>query len=41
MARLLNPVEGMKSRALMGGTAPLAVAAALAEARQRLAAMKK
>jgi argininosuccinate lyase len=41
MARLLNPVEGMKSRALVGGTAPSAVSAALAEARQRLAAMKK
>ena len=26
MARLLNPVEGMKSRALPGGTAPAAVA---------------
>jgi hypothetical protein len=31
----------MKSRALVGGTAPSAVSAALAEARQRLAAMKK
>jgi argininosuccinate lyase len=41
MARLLNPVEGMKSRALVGGTAPSAVAAALAEAKDRLAAMKK
>jgi argininosuccinate lyase len=41
MARLLNPVEGMKSRALVGGTAPSAVAAALAEAKTRLAAMKK
>jgi hypothetical protein len=41
MVRLLNPVEGMKSRALVGGTAPAAVATALAEARQRLAAMKK
>jgi len=41
MARLLNPVEGMKSRALIGGTAPSAVASALAEAKQRLAAMKK
>jgi argininosuccinate lyase len=41
MARLLNPVEGMKSRALIGGTAPSAVESALAEAKQRLAAMKK
>jgi argininosuccinate lyase len=41
MARLLRPVEGMKSRALVGGTAPSAVAAAMAEAKQRLAAMKK
>jgi argininosuccinate lyase len=41
MARLLNPVEGMKSRALAGGTAPSAVAAAMAEARLRLGVMKK
>jgi argininosuccinate lyase len=32
MARLLNPVEGMKSRDLEGGTAPQTVARALAEA---------
>jgi argininosuccinate lyase len=32
MARLLNPVEGMKSRDLEGGTAPQRVARALAEA---------
>jgi argininosuccinate lyase len=36
MARLLNPVEGMKSRSLPGGTAPVAVAKALAEAEARL-----
>jgi argininosuccinate lyase len=36
MARLLNPVEGMKSRELEGGTAPRAVARALAEAGARL-----
>jgi argininosuccinate lyase len=36
MARLLNPVEGMKSRELEGGTAPRAVARALAEATARL-----
>jgi argininosuccinate lyase len=41
MARLLNPVEGMKSRALVGGTAPSAVAAALAQAKQRLAEITK
>ena len=36
MARLLNPIEGMKSRELEGGTAPRAVARALAEATARL-----
>jgi argininosuccinate lyase len=36
MARLLKPVEGMKSRALVGGTAPSAVSAALKEAAGRL-----
>jgi len=40
MARLLNPVEGMKSRELEGGTAPRAVARALAEAATRLKALK-
>jgi argininosuccinate lyase len=41
MARLLNPVEGMKSRALEGGTAPAAVARALKEARTRLKALEE
>jgi argininosuccinate lyase len=41
MARLLNPVEGMKSRALTGGTAPAAVAAALADAALRLSALRE
>ena len=36
MARLLDPMEGMKSRALPGGTAPEAVSRALAEAKIRL-----
>ncbi len=36
MARLLNPIEGMKSRSLPGGTAPEAVDRALAEAKTRL-----
>jgi argininosuccinate lyase len=36
MARLLNPLEGMQSRNLPGGTAPSAVAGALAQARDRL-----
>jgi argininosuccinate lyase len=36
MARLLNPLEGMKSRSLPGGTAPAAVSRALAEAKTRL-----
>jgi argininosuccinate lyase len=41
MARLLNPVEGMKSRELEGGTAPRAVARALAEATARLKALEE
>jgi len=40
MAKLLNPIEGMKSRSLPGGTAPEAVARALAEARTRLELLK-
>jgi argininosuccinate lyase len=40
MARLMRPAEGMKTREIPGGTGPRAVAAALAEARRRLAAMK-
>jgi argininosuccinate lyase len=36
MALLLDPREGMKSREIVGGTGPEAVARALAEARQRL-----
>jgi argininosuccinate lyase len=39
-ARLLNPVEGMKTRELPGGTGPATVARALSEARARLAAMR-
>ncbi len=39
VARLLNPREGMKTREIRGGTGPAAVAAALAEARARLAQM--
>ena len=39
MARLLSPIEGMKSRGLPGGTGPNAVAEALRLARQRLAAL--
>ena len=41
MARLLNPGEGMKSRALVGGTAPSAVSAALKDASARLATMRQ
>jgi argininosuccinate lyase len=37
IARLLSPVEGMKTRGLPGGTGPSAVAAALVQARTRLA----
>ncbi len=36
MARLLNPVEGMKTRELPGGTGPTAVASAVEEAEARL-----
>src|SRR5579864_6751760 len=36
MARLLNPLEGMKTRELPGGTAPETVARALAQAEARL-----
>jgi argininosuccinate lyase len=36
MAKLLNPMEGMKSRSLPGGTAPEAVSRALTEAKARL-----
>lgn len=41
MLALMNPVEGMKSRAVAGGTAPEAVARALAEAEVRLEAMRQ
>ena len=41
MARLLKPSEGMKTRELPGGTGRGAVAAALAEADRRLAAMRE
>jgi argininosuccinate lyase len=40
MARLLNPKEGMRTRELPGGAGPGAVAAALAEADDRLAEMR-
>ena len=36
MAALLNPVEGMKTRVVAGGTAPAAVAQALEQAEKRL-----
>ena len=39
MARLLDVREGLKTREIPGGTGPRAVAAALSEARQRLATM--
>src|SRR5690349_5889666 len=41
MAKLLKPAEGMKTREIRGGTGPKAVAAALAEAEERLAALSK
>jgi argininosuccinate lyase len=40
VARFLDPREGMKTREIAGGTGPLAVAAALSEARARLAELK-
>jgi len=40
MVRLLDPVEGMKSRELPGGTGPAAVARALVDARARLLEMR-
>jgi argininosuccinate lyase len=40
MVRLLDPVEGMKSREIPGGTGPVAVAKALVEARARLVQMR-
>jgi argininosuccinate lyase len=40
MSALLDPEAGMRSRELPGGTGPSAVAAALDEARRRLAAMR-
>jgi argininosuccinate lyase len=39
LAKLLDPRPGLESRELPGGTGPKAVAAALAEAKERLAAM--
>jgi len=41
MARLLNPLEGMKTRELPGGTGPEAVARALTEAESRLQYWKR
>lgn len=40
MARLLNPLEGMRSRNLPGGTGPDAVEQALGEARERWSQLK-
>ncbi|HWY48550.1 MAG TPA: argininosuccinate lyase [Bryobacteraceae bacterium] len=41
MARLLSPLEGMKTRELPGGTGPVAVARALSEAEARLRHWKR
>ena len=41
MARLLSPLEGMKSRSLPGGTAPETVANALRRATERLDGMRQ
>jgi argininosuccinate lyase len=41
MARLLSPIEGMKTRELPGGTGPATVARALAEAEARLLQWKR
>lgn len=40
MIALMHPTEGMKTRGVPGGTAPVAVAAALAAAEQRVAAWR-
>ena len=39
-ARLLDPAEGMKSREILGGTGPQAVAKALTDARKRVQQMR-
>jgi hypothetical protein len=41
MAKLLQPSEGMKTREILGGTGPRAVATALKDAEARLADLKK
>jgi argininosuccinate lyase len=41
MARLLSPLEGMKTRELPGGTGPETVARALAQAEARLQQWKR
>jgi argininosuccinate lyase len=41
MARLLSPLEGMKTRELPGGAGPVAVARALQEAEERLATIRR
>ena len=41
MIRLMQPTEGMKSREVTGGTAPVRVAEALADAESRLEAARK
>jgi argininosuccinate lyase len=41
MAKLMRPREGMKTREIVGGTGPQAVADALRRAQERLAAMKE
>lgn len=41
MARLLQPLEGMKTREVPGGTGPKAVAGALRAAEERLARMRR
>jgi len=40
LARLLDPREGMKTRVVKGGTAPSSVRAAMAEAAERLQALR-
>ena len=41
MARLLSPLEGMKTRELPGGAGPAAVAQALQQADERLARIRR
>ena len=40
MVKFMNPTEGLKTRSVLGGTAPIRVKEAIAEAKTRLAAYR-